>query len=169
MRKLFKKQIILEIFIFMLIAMSIIFFIKPVKVSGKSMNDTLFDGDLLIVSRQAYSLFGSPKNGDIIVFPHINSYGKRLFVKRIIAVEGQRLEIKNSVVKIDGIVQKEEYLNYAFTEGNIDLLIPKGQVFVMGDNRENSSDSRSFGTVDIDDITGKVIFRLLPLSSIGGV
>ena len=66
--------------------------------------------------------------------------------------------------------QTENYIqNGAITSGDIDYIIPKGEIFVMGDNRENSSDSRYFGTVTIDDVTGEVMVRLLPFNKIGTV
>ena len=166
---LFKKEIIIEILVFVVVAVTIMAFIKPIKVSGHSMDNTLSDGDLIFVSRQAYSIFGEPENGDIVVFPYRNSFGERLFVKRIIALEGQRLQIKNNQVFVDGKLQSEEYIGDNKTDGNIDLIIPKGQAFVMGDNRQNSTDSRSFGTIDVEDIKGKVFFRLLPLNKFGGL
>ncbi len=98
---LFKKEIIIEILVFVVVAVTIMAFIKPIKVSGHSMDNTLSDGDLIFVSRQAYSIFGEPDNGDIVVFPYRNSFGERLFVKRIIDIDGQRLQIKNKQEYVD--------------------------------------------------------------------
>ena len=143
------------------------FFVKPIIVEGASMNPTLQDDDYLLISRQSYT-FGEPERGDIIVFPHHESTEDSLYIKRVIAIPGDHLEIHDGNVYINGELQYEDYIKSgAITEGYVNLVIPEGQVFVMGDNRENSSDSRYFGTVNIEEVTGEVFVRLWPLSEIG--
>ena len=157
MRKL-RQSVIFDILICVIIVAGTLFFIKPIIVSGSSMEGTLSDKDYLLISRQAYTLFSKPKAGDIIVFPQPDGDEK-----------GKRLYIKKNKVIVDGKILNEDYIGRKETHGNINYTIPKGQVFVMGDNRENSSDSRMFGTINVKNITGKVIVRLYPFGKFGRV
>ena len=166
-QKLKIKDVIRDLIIVVAIVLLIGFFVKPIIVEGASMNPTLQDDDYLLISRQSYT-FGEPERGDIIVFPHHESTEDSLYIKRVIAIPGDHLEIHDGNVYINGELQYEDYIKSgAITEGYVNLIIPEGQVFVMGDNRENSSDSRYFGTVNIEEVTGEVFVRLWPLSEIG--
>lgn len=162
------KEFIKDIVIVIVVVVIIGFFIKPIIVDGNSMVPTLHSKDYVIINKQAYN-FGEPERGDIVVFPHLEGSGEtRLYIKRVIALPGDHLEINNGNVYLNGKEQSEDYIpEEAQTEGNIDYVISDGEIFVMGDNRENSSDSRYFGTVAIEDVTGKVFFRLLPFGDMG--
>lgn len=164
------KSFIRDLIIVVVIVIGISFFIKPIIVKGSSMVPTLENKDYLLINKQAYNL-GEPERGDIVVFPHEEGDGEEsLYIKRVIALPGDRLVIKNGNVYINDELQEEEYIkNAATTSGKIDFVIPEGEIFVMGDNRENSSDSRYFGTVTIDDVLGEVMVRLFPLNKIGSV
>lgn len=164
------KGFIKDLIIIIVIVLGISFFFKPIIVKGESMVPTLENKDYLVINRQAYK-FGEPERGDIVVFPHEESTGEdRLYIKRVVALPGDHLVIKNGSVYRNGTKLTESYIQSgAVTEGDIDYVIPKGEIFVMGDNRENSSDSRYFGTVSIEDVTGEVVVRLLPFSKIGTV
>ncbi|MBE6573301.1 MAG: signal peptidase I [Ruminococcaceae bacterium] len=154
-------------------------FVRYSPVDGISMNKTLEDKDILILS----NLFYEPDVGDIIVFASDNSNGKlgtgynKPYVKRVIATEGQHVVIDAAEKKIyvDGKVSEcEKYAFYdparsGYPWTDIDVIIPEGHVFVLGDNRYNSSDSRALGPIDTRDIIGRVVFRLLPFDSIGTV
>ena len=161
------KDLIKDILLVIVIALLISFLIKPIIVKGSSMYPTLENDDYLIISKQAYKI-GEPERGDIVVFPHEEGYGDDpLYIKRVIALPGDHLEIEDGKVYINGNLQQEEYINGDFTEGDIDYVIPEDEIYVMGDNRGNSSDSRVFGTVDIEDVTGEVLVRLYPFNKIG--
>lgn len=176
MKDSIKREIIdwtKTIVISLVLAFLIVQVIKPTIVSGESMYPTLNDRDYLILNRMAYK-FGDIDRGDIIVFKsdlrQDNGKTKDL-IKRVIAIPGDHLIIKNSQVYINGEVQNEPYIHNEYTSGDIDVVIPQNEVFVMGDNRENSRDSRSsdVGLVNEDDIIGEVMIRLLPLNKIGTV
>lgn len=150
------------------------FVFRVVSVDGSSMNPTLTHGDRVILN----SLFFTPKNGDIVVTTQPNSHDNEPLVKRVIAVEGQTIVVdaENDTVTVDGVVLNENYIleEDIKSEGNAyeyPLTIPKGKVFVMGDNRNDSFDSRSkgLGMVDEDYIMGKVIFRIYPFEKVGGL
>lgn len=148
-------------------------FIRPTIVNGQSMYPTLDNSDYLIINRMAYKL-GEPERGDIIVFStnlkQSNGENKDL-VKRVIAVEGDHLKIEDSKVYINGALIDEPYIHDNYTEGYEDIIIPEGMMFTMGDNRENSKDSRmdDVGLVSEDDVMGKVLIRLFPFNKIGTV
>lgn len=145
------------------------FFFRLVDVIGSSMYPTLEDADKIIVS----NLFYTPKQGDIIVFRK-DSYKDEPLVKRIIAVEGQTVDIDfaRGIVYVDGEALDEPYINEP-TMQHLDFLgeitVPEGCVFVMGDNRNHSTDSRDdrIGCVDVGYIMGKVYFTVFPIKNFG--
>ena len=151
------------------------FFVRQVTVSGGSMNDTLQDQDRLLVTNFMYT----PQNGDIIIISHGNVYSDPI-IKRVIAVGGQRLDINydtNEVI-VDGVVQYEPYikgrtrqLSNSVSLEDYNNIIPEGYVFVMGDNREGSLDSRSkdIGLIPVNNIIGKAQFRFAPFDKFGTV
>jgi len=154
-----------------LIAIVILQFFSFFLVSGKSMNPTLENNDYLIVKRPFLNYFEYKRN-DIIVFEtdlksSINN--KKDLVKRIIAIEGDRIQIKNGQVYINGELLNENYIIDKNTEGNIDLIVANNSFFVMGDNREVSFDSRfeSIGLINKSDVLGKVVVKMLPFKRIG--
>jgi len=145
--------------------------VQTVHVLGSSMSATLHDNDLLVASKISYKLH-PPQRGDIIVFKPPNE-DSRDFIKRVIALPGDRIRITNAVVYINGQVLHEPYLPEAWTYNNTwpadgqDKLVPTDQYFVMGDNRNHSSDSRSFGFVELDAILGKAEVRIWPINQAG--
>jgi signal peptidase I len=148
-------------------------FIKPTLVRGESMYPTLEENDYLIINRMAYKM-GEPKDGDIIVFSTelLQEDGDRKdLVKRIIGVSGDHIKIENSKVYVNDKLTNEPYIHDNYTEGNIDIVVPKGKIFAMGDNREKSLDSRyeDVGLVNEKDVMGKVMIRLFPFNKIGKV
>ena len=143
-------------------------FFRIIVVSGPSMNDTLEDGDmLLLVSRVFYR---NPKQGDIIVASKGSFRNGEPIIKRIIATEGQVVDIdfNTGAVYVDGVLLEEtEYIKGSTKnpEGvRFPLTVDEGHVFVMGDNREDSLDSRSkeIGLIDERQILGKAIFLIYP-------
>lgn len=166
------KEWIKDILIAVVIAIVIMQFIKPTIVKECSMQPTLYENNFIILSRQAY-LFGEPENGDIIVFHtdlKTQTGQEKLLIKRVIGLPGDTIRIENGEVSINGEVQKEAYIKEQFTSGFVDdVVVPDDSLFVMGDNRQNSADSRDpkVGFVKIDDILGKAVFRLYPFNEVG--
>ena len=146
-----------------------VFIFRIVDVSGASMNPTLIHGDKLVVS----DVFYKPKQGDIVIFRK-DEYKAEALVKRVIATEGQTIEIDfdRGRVYVDGELLDEPYIAEP-THNQLDFqgpqTVPEGCVFVMGDNRNASSDSRraQIGMVDERLIVGKVLLRVFPFDSIG--
>ena len=148
------------------------FVFRQVTVSGTSMTDTLQDGDRLIISSFMYT----PRDGDIIVASHGEYYDEPI-IKRVIATEGQYINInyKTGEVSVDGVILDESYIKGTTIRlrnaTQIPMKVPEGYVFVMGDNREGSLDSRSkeIGLIPVENIVGKAEFRVFPVNKIGSV
>lgn len=135
-----------------------------IRVDGASMEPTLVSGEYVIVSRLSYRL-GSPQRGDIIVF-HFPRDPNEEYIKRIIGLPGDVVAVKDGSVYVNGQQLDETYLkvktNYIGT-----WEVPAGQLFVLGDNRNNSSDSHDWGTVPMDYVVGKALLVYWPPPSWG--
>lgn len=170
-QKSFLRDTLEIVFLALVLYVVIQYAVQTVHVLGSSMIDTLHDNDLLVASKISYKLH-PPQRGDIIVFKPPDELS-RDFIKRVIALPGERIHISNSVVYINGKVLNEPYLPERWTYNNNwpadgqDQLLGPGQYFVMGDNRNHSSDSRVFGAISSDSILGKAEFRIWPLDEIG--
>lgn len=157
------------VFALILCVVVFVFLFRLVDVVGDSMNPTLKDGDKMIVS----DLFYKPKQGDIVIFRK-DEYKAEALVKRVIATEGQTVEIdfNRGRVYVDGELMDEPYIAEP-TVNQIDFtgtqVVPEGCVFVMGDNRNCSTDSRDarIGMVDERLIIGKVLLTVFPLDHLG--
>jgi len=148
------------------------FAVQAVHVEGLSMFATLDDNDYLIANKIDYRLH-APQRGDIIILrpPTSNSTD---FIKRIIALPGERLLITGGYVYINGHRLHEPYLPEEWTNDNtwnsgVEKTIPPNSYFVMGDNRNRSQDSRFFGPISRDRIDGKAWFRIWPLDHFGSI
>lgn len=166
------KEWIKDIVIAVIVALVIIQFIKPTIVKEQSMQPTLYENNYIFLSKQAY-LFKEPKAGDIIVFhtdlKTIDGKEKRL-IKRIIGLPGDKITIAEGKVYVNDKLLEEPYIMEPYTAGSVDgQIVPEGCLFVMGDNRQHSADSRDpdVGYVQEDKIIGKAVFRLYPFNEIG--
>lgn len=151
-----------------IVAIAFVFFFRTVGVDGKSMYPTLHDRDRLILS----AFITKPEYGDIVVTcqPSAYSYIESTLVKRVIATEGQTVDIDftKGIVYVDGKALDEPYVNeptYDDESFSGPVTVPEGYVFVMGDNRNASTDSRDYrvGFIREDYIMGKALFRIAPL------
>ncbi len=153
--------------VFVVLALCFIFVFRIVRVDGISMFDTLVNNDRVILTE----LFYTPEDGDIVVIAPTEKYGRRL-IKRVIATEGEtlRLDYENEKVIVDGVELDEPYIYGGLTFGrqeadyDIPEVIPEGKVFVMGDNRNDSMDSRDsrVGLIDRESIVGKATLVFFP-------
>ena len=172
-----------EIFVFAVCAVLLVFsfFVRVCRVDGPSMNNTLIHNEILITSNIAYK----PQQNDIIVFHQTNEQ-RNVFnepiVKRVIATEGHfvKIDFENSIVYVSeddvfdasDILDESEYVfidgGRFYMNGTMETYVPEGKIFVMGDNRNHSSDSRSesIGLVDTRRVLGKVVLRIFPFEKI---
>jgi signal peptidase I len=170
-------------------------FVLPYEVEGASMSPNLHNSERVLVNRSVYFHFDlnkvlnvipgidrdgtnviypfhSPQRGDIVVLdPPVNN-ATEPYIKRIIGLSGETVTFEGGYVYINGVKLDEPYINGAITRCDTNQgcqfgKVPDGYVFVLGDNRQNSSDSRSFGFVKIDEIIGKAWFANWPLDRIG--
>lgn len=153
-----------------IIATFIIFFLyQPVRVEGTSMLPVLEDQDRLVVNKLAIRL-GDIHHGDVVVFRYPRDHTKS-YIKRIIAVPGDRVRIEAGRVYVNDKLLDEPYVPARFTDerSQPEMTISEKQFFVMGDHRSVSFDSRSFGPVDRDLIYGKASFVYWPMEQAGVV
>ena len=152
--------------VMVIVVMVITFLFRTVGVEGESMMYTLKDKDRLVISNFLYT----PAVGDIVVLNLPDNFNVPI-IKRIIATEGQMLNItKGGEVYVDGQKREESYVHDKTTRktyNSYPLKVPEGCVFVMGDNRMHSSDSRDVGCVSVKNIVGRAILRVLPFESFG--
>jgi len=163
--------------------------VQNFKVEGTSMEPTLHNNQFLIINKVTYAridgtpaervlptsrddvgaprfLFGSPERGDIVVF-RFPAQPEKDFIKRIIGVPGDLIEVRAGRVYRDGQLQDEPYIRDGASYDRPPQVVPKGQYFVLGDNRPNSSDSHVWGFVPADNLVGKAWFAYWPPSDWG--
>ena len=164
-----------EIIKFSLIALIIVvpirmFVAQPFIVSGASMEDTFQSGEYLIVDQLTYH-FEAPQRGDVVVFRYPRDPSK-FFIKRVIGMPEDTLTIDGNIVKIkndeypEEIVLDEPYIRDMKMDTQLTVVLGSGEYFVMGDNRNASSDSRTWGILEENKIIGRALLRLFPFSSV---
>lgn len=138
------------------------FVAEPFRIPSESMAPTLQPGDSVLVTKLAYD---GPSRGDVVAFDD----GRGVTIKRTVGVAGDTVAVRDGVLFVDGEPVREPYVDYGLTDATFSspVVVPKGHVFVMGDNRTNSLDSRSFGPIPRDRILGKVSLRLTPPAKAG--
>lgn len=139
------------------------FLFQPYRVQMGSMLPTLKENNLIIVNKITYR-FNDPKRGDIVVFRPPNG-SKVFYVKRIVALPGETIEIRNGEILINGIPIQEDYISIETPGVYGPLTLSKDEYFVMGDHRNNSLDSREFGPISKESIIGKAALVFWPPSA----
>ena len=152
------------------------FLFNTTQVIGNSMHPTLHERDRLFTNKIIYTI-GEPKRGDIVILEAPDDSDKD-YIKRVVGLEGDTVEIKEGKVFVNGELFTETYIpkdstmgKYIKTFGEVKLKVPEGQVFVLGDNRNKgaSKDSRYFGPIDIESIKGKASYRYFPFDGFGSL
>ncbi|PIR86698.1 MAG: signal peptidase I [Candidatus Harrisonbacteria bacterium CG10_big_fil_rev_8_21_14_0_10_49_15] len=167
---------IAEIIIIALVTVYIIrtFIAQPFLVSGASMESTFIDGDYLLIDELTY-YFREPARGEVVVFRYpLNP--KSFFIKRIIGLPGETVQVFNDQIRItpaesgEPFILDEFYLDEStYTSGEQSTELAAGEYFVMGDNRSNSFDSRNWGALDKGEIVGLARLRVFPFTDFGVV
>jgi len=155
----FIKDVLETLILAVLLFVGVNTVVARIRVDGESMEPTMASGEYVMVNRLSYR-FGTPQRGDIIVF-HFPRDPKEEYIKRVIGLPGDEVEVRNGQVYINGQPLSEPYLKV-----KMDYIgswrIPAGQLFVLGDNRNNSSDSHDWGTVPMDYVVGKAALVYWP-------
>jgi signal peptidase I len=153
----FVETIVITLLIYALIRT---FLFENYRIVGHSMDPTLEDGQFLVVNKLGYRLH-DPERGDIIVLRDPRSDDLKL-IKRVIGLPGEVVEIKDGQVMIDNHALDETYISFQSNYSREPLLIPEGEYFVLGDNRNNSSDSHSWGPFPRNRVVGKAWISYWP-------
>lgn len=168
------ETVVIALSVFLIVYL---FIMQPHQVNGQSMFPNFEDGEYLLTDKISYR-FNLPQRGDIVVFkaPAAAQCPQGAgcdFIKRIIGLPGDSIEVKDDHVYLNGSLLPEDYLTadvitrpMAYTQNGL-VTVPSGNYFVMGDNRPHSSDSRAWGPVPFENIVGKVFFRYWPPNRIG--
>ncbi len=139
-------------------------------VDGQSMENTLHDEENLLVEKLSYK-FGNPNRYDIIVFyPYGREIEDEYYVKRVIGLPGETVQIKDSVIYINGNALEDGYLKEPIEDPGVaseEILLSDNEYFVLGDNPQESCDSRDIGPIEGNNIEGRVIFRMYPFDKFG--
>jgi len=163
------RSAVAEIVVLVLLAFTLAmttktYVVEAYEIKGRSMVPAFDDGQRVVVLK----LFSDIQRGDIVIFSSQDDPGKDL-IKRVIALPGERIQIRKGIVRINGKVLKEGYLedkDYGLYDAEIDEEVGSGQIYVLGDNRDDSHDSRRFGSVSEESLKGKVVVRWWPFHEV---
>ncbi len=166
-------RFIKEIYPYVIIVVVVLFVktyvIAPIQVNGISMDSTLKDGDIMLLNKLQYKRYGV-KRGDIVVIKNRGSH----IIKRIIGLPGDNIKVEDNILYINGKEYKEDYLDKGTVTNDFSLeelfdtdKVPEGTYFVMGDNRDDSLDSRILGFIEEDDIEGIASITIFPFNRLG--
>jgi signal peptidase I len=165
----FLETIVVSLAIF---AVVYIFLFQPHQVDGQSMVPNFHNGEYILTDKISYR-FHTPKRGDVVVF-HSPQDERVDFIKRIIGVPGDTIKLTGGYIYLNGQKLEEKYVNDPgqilagrFLREGVEVEVPLGQYFVMGDNRNHSSDSREWGLLSLNGIVGRAFFRYWPFAAFG--
>jgi signal peptidase I len=149
---------------FILVALGFAAFLRVPEVDGQSMMPGIRDGTHVLINTLAYS-FGQPiRRGDLVAFR--DSQDRRVLLKRVIALAGEKISITDGQVMVNGVAPNASFATFPDRSEMSPLVVPSGSVFVLGDNRAQSVDSRSFGPVRDSAIIGKAVLVIWPVNQI---
>lgn len=143
------------------------FFVRTPQVSGLSMSPHITSGEYVLINTLAYR-FELPRRGDIIAFHH-DGDTPEVYIKRIVGLPGDRVRIDRGTVYVNGAKLDESYVRYQDTRSFPETTVSSGTLYVLGDNRANSEDSRFFGPVAQDRVIGRALFGVWPIAAIGAL
>ncbi len=162
------------VFIGSLFIVTYLFILQPNQVKGASMEPSFYTGEYILTSKITYK-FRNIQRGDVIVFKSPKNPDIE-YIKRIVGLPGDKINITDGVVKINDTVFEEKYISAStnlweggYMKNGQEIIVPQGELYVMGDNRSRSSDSREFGPVPITSIIGQVFYRYFPADKNGPV
>lgn len=149
-----------------------LFFVQPHEIKGNSMEPNFHNNEYILTDKISYR-FHEPKRGDVVIFkapenPDVD------YIKRVIGLPGEKVKIHSGSVYVNDKKLEEVYLNDVTSvisgntmQDNVDLIVPEDKYFVMGDNRQHSSDSRAFGPIPFNSIIGRAVMRYWPINEFG--
>ncbi|HLX25572.1 MAG TPA: signal peptidase I [Candidatus Cybelea sp.] len=143
------------------------FFVRLPQVSGLSMEPHIRSGEYVMINTFAYRI-GAPKRGDIVAFRH-DGDARAIFIKRVVGVPGDRVSIRRGQVYLNGASLAEPYVVHGDDRTFAQITVPARCVYVLGDNRGESEDSRSFGPVEDDRLIGRAVAGIWPPHMLGGL
>ena len=146
--------------VMVLLAIGLAFFLRVPQVTGPSMLPHVEPGELVVINTLAYR-FGAIARGDVVALHH-DEPDAQTFLKRIVAMPGERVRIDGGTLVIDGRRIVEPYVSFPDTRSVPETTVPANAFYVLGDNRAQSEDSRAWGAIAAGDITGKALFGLWP-------
>ena len=146
------------------------FVVEAYRIPTESMVPTLEVGDRVLANKFIYR-FTDPKRGDIVVFDSVAEEDDQTLIKRVVGVAGDEIQVQAGVLSVNGEEQEEPFLNERTPFGGFygPTVVPEGHIFVMGDNRGNSADSRVFGPLPLENIKGEAFMRFWPISKISAL
>ena len=168
-------RVILEIVEIVVIAFVLSWVLRTFVIEARviptgSMLPTIQLQDRVIVDKFFFKYFDTIRPGDIIVFrPPPTAHATEDFIKRVVGLPGDKVQIINHVTTVNGKVLKEPYLQEKPKNDFAPIIVPADSLFVMGDNRNNSADSREWGFLPIENVSGRTLFRYWPLNHIGAL
>lgn len=158
MKQMFKWKDFMDIMVGVVIALMIVTTIGRATVVGESMENTYQDGNTVILDKQLYKVFGIDR-GDIAITTELEGMGRHL-VKRVIGIPGDNVKIENNKVYINNKELKEEYIKEDMVTNDLEVDLSEDEYFLMGDNRNDSIDSRAIGVIRKSEIYGVSLFKI---------
>ncbi len=171
-----RKAGVAELILTAVVAFVLVFgFVRPYVVEAyriptESMVPTLEVGDRVLANKFVYR-FTEPERRDIVVFDSVDEDDDQTLIKRVVGVAGDEVQVQSGVLYVNGEEQEEPYLNDADQSRGFygPTVVPEGHIFVMGDNRSNSADSRFFGPLPLENLKGEAFMRFWPVSKISTI